>query len=83
MSNNQTIRNSSAQASVDDYEYISNFKLGSFEDKSPNVRIIEGVEFCMKHSYKDNKLNEEKFKNCYSLRKQLLQKADMVDMFNY
>ena len=63
--NNQTVRNSSAQASIDDYEYISNFKLGSFEDKNYYTRMFEGVEFCMKQSYKNNQLNEEQFKNCY------------------
>ena len=83
MSNNQSIRNTSANASINDYEYISNFKLGSFEDKSYSVRVFEGVEYCMRYSYKDNKLNEERFNNCYSLRKQYLDKADKLDMFNF
>ncbi len=83
MSDNQSIRNSSVQASVDDYEYISNFYLGYFEDKPADVRLYEGVEYCLRHSYKDNKLNEDKFKLCYVLRKQLLEKADQVDMFYY
>lgn len=83
MSNNNSMNNFSAQASINDYEYISNFRLGSFENKSQFIRMFEGVEFCMKMTSKDNKFNEEKFKNCYSLRKQMLEKADKVDMLLY
>lgn len=83
MSDNQNSRNFTAYASINDYEYNANFTLGNFEDKNRNVRMIEGIEFCMKQTYKDNRLNEEKFKNCYSLRKQLLDNADKVNMFFY
>lgn len=82
MSDNQGIRNYSAQASINDYEYSSNFKLGYFENLTSGDRIIEGVSFCMEKSYKEGTLNENKFLKCYQLRKNLLEKADKLNFFN-
>jgi len=82
MSDNQAIRNTTAKATINDYEYLANFKLGYFENLNDLDRLVEGVHFCMKNTYTENKLNEQRFLNCFKLRKAMLEKTDRLNLFD-
>jgi hypothetical protein len=82
MSDNQAIRNKTAKISVNDYEYLANFKLGNFENLKEVDRLVEGINFCMKQTYSENNLNEKRFLNCFKLRKAMLEKADRLNLFD-
>ena len=80
---NVSTRNQTAVASINDYEYLSNFKLGYFENLSHLDRLVDGVSYCMKFSYSENhKLNENRLLKCYQLRSALLHKADKLNLFD-
>jgi len=82
MSDNQELRNFTAQATINDYEYLANFKFGYFENVNGLDRLFEGVNFCMKQTFSENNLNEKRFLNCYKLRKAMLEKADRLNLFD-
>lgn len=82
MSDNQEIRNHTAKATLNDYEYLANFKVGYFENSDKLDRLIAGVNFCMKETYADKKLNEQRFLNCYKLRNAMLKRADRLNLFD-
>lgn len=82
MSDNQAIRNQTAKATLNDYEYLANFKVGYFENLTNVDRLFEGVNFCMKQTYSDNKFNEQRFLNCYRLRKAMMERTDRLNLFD-
>jgi hypothetical protein len=82
MSDNQAIRNQTAKATLNDYEYLANFKVGYFENLNNLDRLIEGVNFCMKQTFTDNKLNEQRFFKCYNLRNGMMERADRLNLFD-
>lgn len=82
MSDNQAIRNQTAKATLNNYEYLANFRVGYFEELSNVDRLIEGVNFCMKQTYADNKLNEQRFLNCFKLRQAMMARADRLNLFD-
>lgn len=82
MSANQAYSKRTAIATLNDYEYNANFNLGFFENQSLLDRAINGINFCMKQSYVDKKLNEQRLMNCYKLRKAMLETADRLNMFD-
>ena len=82
MSDNQEIRNTTAKISINDYEYLANFKVGYFENLNSADRLVDGVKFCMNQTFSENKLNETRFLNCYKLRRTMLEKADRLNLFD-
>ena len=82
MADIQTIRNQTAKATLNDYEYLAKFKVGYFENLNSYDRLIEGVNFCIKQTYSENTLNEQRFLNCFSLRKAMMERVDRLNLLD-
>ena len=82
MSDNKSIRNSISKTTLNDYEYLDNFKVGYFENVNWIDGLIEGVNFCMKQTFSDSKLNENRFLNCFKLRTTMMERANRLNLFD-